>query len=88
MKWMVLKAFTVLWLVGMYLAMMFTFAMAYQSPEKAVKVDINQANEADLEFVMLSLGLFVTLVGAAFIMRDIRSDFFNRALRNLERGSA
>lgn len=49
-----LKLFTIMWLLGMYIMLLTTFLVAYQSPQKAVRVAINQYNEAQMEFFMLT----------------------------------
>ena len=75
MKKTILKTFTVLWLLGMYVVLMFTFMTAYASPQKAVKVAIDQYNEANLEFYMLIASLGLSVLGAMYIIGDIRNDF-------------
>lgn len=88
MKRTVLKTFTVLWLFGMYLVLVLTFMAAYQSPDKAVSVAVNQANEAGVEFFMLLGALFLTTIGTLFIITDIRKDFRERMSGSLERPRA
>jgi len=83
MKLTLLKIFTVMWLIGMYLILMLTFIAAYQSPQKAVRVVINNYNEADTEMLMLMGALFITTLGTAFLISDIRRDYLQRSTRRL-----
>ena len=83
MKLAILKIFTVLWLMGMYLTLMITFIVAYQSPQKAVRVVINNYNEANTEMLMLLAALFITTLGTAFLISDIRRDYLKRSMRLL-----
>ena len=85
MKRTMLKAFTVLWLFGMYLVLVFTFMTAYQSPDKAVRITINQIDEAEVEFLMIIGSLFITAMGMFYIITDIRKDFSERVVRNFSR---
>ena len=78
MKLTVLKTFTILWLFGMYLMLLATFMTAYQSPDKSVRVTINQQNEAGTEFLMLSGALFLSTLGTLMIITDIRKDYGRR----------
>jgi hypothetical protein len=80
MKRTILKTFTVLWLFGMYIVLMLTFMAAYQSPDRAVRVAINQAGEAEVEFFMLLGALFLTTMGTLFIITDIRRDLRGRMI--------
>jgi hypothetical protein len=81
MKLAILKIFTVLWLMGMYLMLMLTFIVAYDSPQKAVRVAINSYQEANVEMVMLLGALFISTLGTAFLISDIRKDFLQRNVR-------
>ena len=83
MKVAILKIFTVLWLMGMYLTLMLTFIVAYQSPQKAVRVVINSYSEANFEMAMLMGALFITTIGTAFLISDIRRDYLKRSMRLL-----
>ncbi|MCX6815160.1 MAG: hypothetical protein NTY20_05935 [Candidatus Aenigmarchaeota archaeon] len=85
MKLAILKIFTVLWLMGMYLTLMITFIVAYQSPQKAVRVVVNNYNEANTEMLMLLAALFITTLGTAFLISDIRRDFLDRRVKLLSR---
>jgi hypothetical protein len=78
MRLTVLKTFTILWLFGMYLMLLVTFMTAYQSPEKSVKVTINQQSEAEIEFFMLTGALFVSTLGTLMIITDIKRDYGKR----------
>jgi hypothetical protein len=84
MKREVLKAFTVLWLMGMYIVMIATFMAAYQSPAKTVLVTINQFSEANLEFFMLLGALFLSAAGSLMLLIYIRRDFVTRMIRRFE----
>jgi hypothetical protein len=79
MKRTILKAFSVLWLLGMYSVLFITFLSAYHSPEKAVMVTINQSGEAQFELYMLSAGLMMAFMGTLLIIGDIRNDMLFRA---------
>lgn len=81
MKRTFLKTFTVLWLFGMYLALIMTFMAAFQSPSKTVSVAIDHYQEANVEFFMLLGSLFITTAGALVLLIDIRADLRSRALR-------
>jgi len=81
MKLTLLKVFTVLWLMGMYILLMATFITAYGSPQKAVRVEINSFQEANLEIVMLLVALLVSCIGAAFLISDISRDFLERNVK-------
>jgi hypothetical protein len=85
MKLAILKIFTVLWLMGMYLMLMLTFIAAYDSPQKAVRVAIDNYQEANMEMVMLLGSLFVSTLGAAFLISDIKRDFMERNVRLVSR---
>lgn len=85
MKLAILKIFTVLWLMGMYLTLLITFIVAYESPHKAVQVLINSYDEANTEMVMLLAALFITTIGTAFLITDIRKDFLERKVKLLSR---
>jgi hypothetical protein len=85
MKLAILKIFTVLWLMGMYLVLTFTFIAAYDSPQKAVRVDINNYQEANVEMFMLLGALFVSTMGTAYLISDIRKDFIERNVRLVSR---
>jgi hypothetical protein len=75
MKREIIKMFSVLWLFGMYITLMLTFVAAYQSPEKAVMVTINQAGEAGVELFVLMGALFLATMGMLYIITDIKRDF-------------
>lgn len=75
-----IKAFTALWLFGMYVLLVVTFMAAYQSPEKAVMVTINRAGEAEVEFLMLLGSLFLATIGTLYIMTDVKRGFLERAV--------
>jgi hypothetical protein len=83
MKIAALKVFTILWLLGMYVILLLAFAAAYQSPGKTVTISINMINEANFEFIVLLFALFVTTVGAFFLMIDIKNDYLSRVARKL-----
>jgi len=83
MKLAILKIFTVLWLMGMYLTLMLTFIMAYDSPQKTVRLAINNYQEANAEMAMLLGSLFISAIGAAFLILDIKKDFLERMERNV-----
>jgi nitrate reductase gamma subunit len=85
MKLAILKIFTVLWLMGMYLTLMLTFIAAYDSPQKAVRVAINNYQEANMEMAMLLGSLFVSTIGTAYLILDIRKDFLERNVRLVSR---
>jgi len=85
MKIAILKVFTVLWLMGMYLTLMLTFIVAYDSPQKAVRVSINSYQEANMEMAMLMGALFATTIGTAFLISDIRKDFLERNVKLVAR---
>jgi hypothetical protein len=79
----IIKAFTVLWLFGMYIVLLLTFTAAYQAPDKVVTVAIDHAGEAEVEFFMLMGALFVTTMGTAFIITDMKKDLSERVVRNI-----
>ena len=81
----IIKIFTVLWLFGMYITLMLTFMAAYQSPDKAVMVTINQAGEAEVEFFMLMGALFLATMGTVYIITDIKRDFMEGYVSGLVR---
>jgi hypothetical protein len=81
MKLTILKAFTMLWLMGMYVILIITFMSAYQSPDKTVRIAVNMSSEANLEFVMLTSALFASTLGSLFIFSDIRRSFNQRILK-------
>jgi len=83
MRLAILKIFTVLWLMGMYMTLMLTFIAAYDSPQKAVKITINNYQEANMEIAMLLGALFISAIGAAFLILDIKKDFLERMERNV-----
>jgi hypothetical protein len=83
MKQTILKTFTVLWLFAMYLVLLFTFIAAYQSPDKAVAVTINQYSEAQLELFILLLSLFLSTVGILYLLTDIRNNLNQRVLKRM-----
>jgi heme/copper-type cytochrome/quinol oxidase subunit 1 len=85
MKLTLLKIFTILWLMGMYLMLMATFITAYGSPQKAVRVDINAYQEANLEMAMLLGAFFASFVGAGLLISDIRKEFLQRSPRMVPR---
>jgi len=85
MKLALLKIFTVLWLMGMYLTLVVTFIVAYQNPHKAVTVLINSYDEANSELAMLMAALFITTIGTAFLVSDIRKEFLERRVKLLSR---
>jgi hypothetical protein len=87
MKLAILKIFTVLWLMGMYLMLMLTFIVAYDSPQKAVRVAIDNYQEANMEMVMLLGALFVSTLGTAFLISDIKNDFLERNVRLVSRSA-
>jgi hypothetical protein len=88
MKRTILKTFTVLWLLGMYVVLMFTFMTAYASPQKAVRVAIDQYSEAQFEFYMLIASLGLSLIGTIYIITDIKNDFLKgESVRLLARDS-
>ncbi len=78
MKRTMLKLFTVLWLFGMYVMLVWTFMSAYQSPHKSVTILIDKYSEAHAEFYMLIAGFAVAAIGSAFLIFDIRRDFSER----------
>jgi hypothetical protein len=84
MRRTVVKTFTILWLFGMYLILFNTFIMAYNAPDKVVRVAINHQNEAELEMFMLLGGMFVALLGTAYIILDIKNDFILRMTKRLK----
>ena len=81
MKLALLKIFTVLWLMGMYVLLMATFITAYGSPQKAVRVEIDSFREANVEMAMLLGALFASTIGTAFLISDIRKEFLERNVR-------
>jgi len=81
MKLTLLKIFTVLWLMGMYIMLMATFITAYGSPQKAVRVDINAYQEANLEMLMLLGAFFASFIGAGLLISDIRKEFLEKNAR-------
>lgn len=87
MKLAILKIFTILWLMGMYLMLMLTFIVAYDSPQKAVRVAIDNYKEANTEMVMLLGALFVSTIGTAFLISDIKRDFLERNVKLVSRVS-
>lgn len=84
MRKTILKTFTVMWLLGMYIVLVWTFMAAYASPQKAVRVMIDSYNEANVEFLMLAGSFLLSLAGAFYIIGDIRKDYFERVVRRLE----
>lgn len=84
MRKTVVKTFAILWLFGMYLILFNTFIVAYNAPDKIVRVAINHQNEAELEMFMLLGGLFVALAGTAYIILDIKNDFILRMTRRIK----
>ena len=83
MKLTIIKSFTMLWLLAMYIILVITFMSAYQSPDKTVRVAVNLSNEANLEFVMLTAALFISTLGSLFIFSDIRDSLNQRTLRRV-----
>ena len=83
MKRTILKSFTMLWLFGMYIALLSTFLAAYQSPDKAVTVDINVYEEANIELFVVLLSLFLSTVGMLYIFSDIMGNLNQRILKKL-----
>jgi hypothetical protein len=84
MKLAILKMFTVMWLLGMYIVLVWTFMAAYQSPHKAVSIMINNYNEAQAEFYMLLGSLIPAFLGAIFILSDIRNEYAESMSQRLE----
>ena len=84
MKRTALKAFTVLWLFGMFVVLMATFLTAYQSPTKTVSISIDTYDEANIELMMMIFGLFIVTIGTVLILADIRNDYNARFLRRLK----
>ena len=88
MKKTLLKTFTVLWLLGMYIVLLLTFMAAYASPQKAVRVAIDVYNEAHFELYMLIASLVISFIGTLYIISDIRNDFLrSENVRLLSRDS-
>ena len=87
MKLAILKIFTVLWLMGMYLTLMLTFIVAYDSPQKAVRITINSYQEANMEMAMLMGALFASTIGAGLLILDARKDFMERNARLASRNA-
>ena len=55
--------------VGMGIVVMTTFLWAYQTPEKAVMVMINDYGEANTELAVLTIGMIMTIIGWISHMR-------------------
>jgi hypothetical protein len=88
MRKTILKTFTVLWLMGMYIVLLWTFMAAYASPAKSVRVAIDLYNEAHFEFYMLVISLGISLIGTLYIIGDIKNDFLEgESLRLVSRDS-
>lgn len=83
MKRTILKAFTMLWLFGMFVVLMATFLAAFQSPTKTVTISIDTYNEANFELAMMTAALFIVTVGTIFVLADIKNDYNIRLLRRL-----
>lgn len=83
MKRTILKSFTILWLFGMYVVLLSTFLAAYQSTDKAVTVDINMYNEANIELFVVLLSLFISTIGMLYIFSDIMGNLNQRVLKKL-----
>jgi hypothetical protein len=81
MKRTLLKTFTMLWLLGMYIILVFTFLQAFQSPDKSVRVMIDYHSEANIELLMLSSALVVTVIGSYLIFSDISRHYSQRVAR-------
>ena len=58
-------------MLGMTIVTFFTFAVAYASPVKAVRVHVNSYGEADLEFVMLSALLPLNIISTIFAIKKL-----------------
>ena len=86
MRKTILKTFTVMWLLGMYMVLMWTFMAAYANPQKAVRVMIDNYDEANIEFFMLTGSFALSMLGTFYIIVDIRRDYFQRVARRLEGG--
>ncbi|HJW97419.1 MAG TPA: hypothetical protein VJ485_04625 [archaeon] len=84
MRKTILKTFTVMWLLGMYIVLIWTFMAAYASPQKAVRVMIDNYNEANMEFFMLAGSFVMSLAGTFYIIGDIKKDYFSRVVERLE----
>ena len=83
MKRTMLKAFTMMWLFGMQIVLVSTFLSAYQIPEKAVIVEIDNYNEADIELFIVLGSLFLTTVGMFYVFSDINNNLAQRRLKKL-----
>ncbi|MEM5812330.1 MAG: hypothetical protein QXN71_01470 [Candidatus Aenigmatarchaeota archaeon] len=70
-----IKTFTLLWLLGMYLVLMATFMVAYQSPHKAVRIMIDNYKEAQIELIMLTGGFLIAFLGSCYLFMDIKRDY-------------
>ena len=55
--------------VGMGIVVMITFLWAYLTPEMAVMVSINDYDEANIELVVLTIGMIMTIIGWISHMR-------------------
>ena|SRR3990172_10640334 len=84
MRKTILKTFTVLWLLGMYIVLVWTFMVAYASPQKAVRVVINNYDEANVEFIMLTGSFALSLAGVFYLVGDIKKDYFSRVVEKIE----
>ena len=49
--------------VGMGIVVMITFMWAYQTPEKIAMIAINDYGEANIELVVLTVGMIMTIIG-------------------------
>ena len=56
-------------MLGLTIVMFITFAAAYTSPAKAVRVHVNSYGEADIEMILLSLLLPINILSTFFAAR-------------------
>jgi len=59
--------------VGMGIVVMITFMGAYLDPEKIAVIAINDYGEANIELVMLAVGMVISIVGwISFMSRRLK----------------
>jgi len=57
--------------VGMGIVVMTTFLWAYQTPEKIAMIAINDYGEANIELVVLAVGMVLAMIGWVRYMQKL-----------------
>lgn len=58
-------------MLGMFLLFYITFSIAFYSPAKAVRIDINSYVEAQVEFILLSLFMPLNIVSSIVAVKKL-----------------